>query len=326
MTDSLIVTGAAGFVGARVVEAANRRGLPVVSVDDPELFDRRPEHADLDFGRIVGRDDLLGWLATDRPALAGIVHMGACTDTTELDEDFLRRVNLEYSQGLWEHGAAAGVPLVYASSAATYGDGTLGYDDAEARMGELKPLNPYGQSKLDFDLWTLERERAGVAPPAWSGFKFFNVYGFGERHKGRMASVVLQAFDQIHERGRVRLFKSHHPDYADGGQMRDFVYVEDVVDVLFFALEKPLRRGIYNLGTGTARTFADLVKATFAALDAPVDIEFVPTPEDIRERYQYFTQANMAKLRAAGYTKPFTSLEDGVRDYVARLEAARAEV
>lgn len=326
MTDPLIVTGAAGFVGARAVEAANRRGTPVISVDDPAFFDQRPEHTGLDFGRIVGRDELLDWLRSDRPALSGIVHMGACTDTTELDEDFLRRVNLEYSQGLWEHGAAEGVPLVYASSAATYGDGALGYDDDEARMGELKPLNPYGQSKLDFDLWALERERAGVAPPAWSGFKFFNVYGFGERHKGRMASVVLQAFDQIHDRGRVRLFESHHPDYADGGQMRDFVYVQDVVDVLFHALETPIQRGIYNLGTGQARTFADLVEATFAALDVPVDIEFVPTPEDIRERYQYFTQANMTKLRAAGYTAPFTKLEDGVRDYVGRLEAARQRV
>lgn len=325
MTAPLIVTGAAGFVGARVVEAANRRGLPVVSVDSSDVFDERPEHEGLDFGKIVDREELLAWLGSDRPELAGIVHLGACTDTTELDEDYLRRVNLEYSQGLWNYCTREGLTLVYASSAATYGDGTQGYSDDEDRMSELKPLNPYGQSKLDFDLWALDQERAGAAPPAWSGFKFFNVYGFGERHKGRMASVVLQAFDQIHDRGGVRLFKSHHPDYEDGGQMRDFVYVRDVVDVLFFALETPLKRGIYNLGTGRARTFADLVRATFASMGRPVDIEFVPTPEDIRERYQYFTQADMGRLVNAGYDRPFTSLEDGVADYVERLSSARGE-
>jgi len=326
MTLPLLVTGAAGFVGARVVEAANRRGRPVVSVDHLPFFDSRPEHRGLDFGRRVDRDELLAWLAAERPPLAGIVHLGACADTTETDLDLLRRVNLEYSQALWRHASEARVTLVYASSAATYGDGSRGYDDDEARMGELAPLNPYGRSKLDFDLWALGQERAGQAPPAWSGFKFFNVYGFGERHKGRMASVVLQAFDQIHQRGRVRLFQSHHPDYQDGGQMRDFVYVDDVVDVLFFALEKPLRRGIYNLGTGTARTFRDLARATFAALEVPESIEYVPTPEDIRERYQYFTQARMEKLRAAGYGEPFTTLEQGVRAYVERLSAVRAGV
>ena len=323
MTDPLLVTGAAGFVGARVVEQANRRGLPVVSVDGPDLFADRPEHSGLDFGRVVGTEDLPAWLAADRPALAGIVHLGACTDTTELDVAFLDRVNLRYSQTLWEHCRAHGVTFVYASSAATYGDGSKGYDDDETTMAELEPLNPYGKSKLDFDLWALERERAGAAPAAWSGFKFFNVYGFGERHKGRMASVVLQAYDQIRERGRVRLFQSHHPDYPDGGQKRDFVWVGDVVDVLFYALEKPIRRGVFNLGTGTARTFADLAGATFAALGRPVDIEYVPTPEDLRERYQYFTEARMDRLRAEGWTRPFRSLEEGVQAYVQRLDSAR---
>ena len=315
-----LVTGAAGFIGARFVEDLARRGEPIISVDDPACFAARPEHAGLDFGRIIATEELPSWLESERPALRGVVHLGACTDTTELDEAYLRRVNLEYSQGLWDWCTGAQVPLVYASSAATYGDGSQGYEDDEGAFDELRPLNPYGQSKLDFDRWALAQEAAGQAPPAWSGFKFFNVYGFGERHKGRMASVVLQAYDQILSTGRVRLFKSHHPDYPDGGQMRDFVYVEDVVDVLRFALEKPLRRGVYNLGTGTARTFEDLVKATFAALDREVDIEYVPTPEDIRERYQYFTQAEMSKLRGAGYTRPFTTLEEGVARYVARLE------
>ena len=186
-------------------------------------------------------------------------------------------------------------------------------------MEQLQPLNPYGQSKLDFDLWALDQERLAVQPPAWSGFKFFNVYGFGERHKQRMASVVLQAFDQIESSGRVKLFESHHPDYEHGGQMRDFVFVEDVIDVLLFALDSPLRRGIYNLGTGTARTFKDLVQATFAALGKESAIDFIPTPLDLRERYQYYTQAQMGKLREAGYTRPFTSLEEGVAQYVERL-------
>jgi ADP-L-glycero-D-manno-heptose 6-epimerase len=316
-----LVTGAAGFIGARFVEDLNRRGEPVVSVDDPSLFEQRPEHAGLDFGQIVATNDLPDWLEREQPALHGIVHLGACTDTTELDEEFLRRVNLEYTQRLWRWCEGTAVPLVYASSAATYGDGAQGYADDEAGFAQLLPLNPYGQSKLDFDRWALEEEAAGRAPSAWSGFKFFNVYGFGERHKGRMASVVLQAYDQIHEGGRVRLFESHHPDYQHGGQMRDFVYVGDVVDVLRFALEKPVPRGVYNLGTGTARTFKDLVCATFEALGRESDIEYVPTPEDIRERYQYFTQADMSKLRAAGYSPEFTSLEEGVRLYVRRLES-----
>ena len=320
-----LVTGAAGFIGARFVEDLNRRGEPVVSGDDPALFTQRPEHTSLDFGRIVATEDLPGWLEQERPALHGVVHLGACTDTTEHDEDLLRRVNLEYSQRLWSWCAGTAVPLVYASSAATYGDGAQGYTDDEGGFGVLAPLNPYGQSKLDFDRWALEQEAAGTAPAAWSGFKFFNVYGYGERHKGRMASVVLQAYDQIHERGMVRLFESHHPDYEHGGQKRDFVFVDDVVGVLRFALEKPIPRGVFNLGTGTARTFGDLARATFASLGREADIEFVPTPEDIRERYQYFTQADMSKLRAAGYAEEFTSLEEGVRRYVARLEATRVQ-
>ncbi len=318
-----LVTGAAGFIGARLVEDLTQRGSPVVSVDEPAFFEEREEHAALDFGRIVATGELLEWLTEEHPPLAAIVHLGACTDTTELDEGYLRRVNLEYSQGLWRYCTEQGLPFVYASSAATYGDGSQGYDDDEGGMAELRPLNPYGQSKLDFDLWALERESQGSTPPSWSGWKFFNVYGFGERHKQRMSSVVLQAYDQILARGRVRLFESHHPDYEDGGQMRDFVYVGDVIDVLRYALERPIPRGIYNLGTGRARSFADLVRATFAALGRPVDIEYIPTPEDLRERYQYFTQAEMDKLRAQGYERPFTSLEDGVASYVARLESVR---
>lgn len=317
-----LVTGAAGFIGARFVEDLNRRGEPVVSVDDKTLFGTRPEHEHIDFGEVVDTNELFEWLE-GQPSLHGIVHMGACSDTTQLDVDFLGRVNLGYTQHLWNWCVGSAVPFVYASSAATYGDGAEGYSDAEEAFGRLKPLNPYGQSKLDFDRWALEQEKTMNAPAAWSGFKFFNVYGFGERHKGRMASVVLQAYDQIHASGRVKLFQSHHPDYTDGGQLRDFVFIDDVVDVLRFALEKPIPRGVYNLGTGQARSFEDLVRATFTALDREAAIDFIPTPEDIRDRYQYFTQAEMERLRSAGYDTPFTSLEDGVRRYVERLNQAR---
>ncbi len=322
MTDSpLLITGAAGFIGARLVQACNEQGIDLISVDDPSMMGTREEHAGLDFGRVLHRDELLATLESERPQVRGIVHLGACTDTTEMDVEFLTRVNLDYSRGLWQFCTVMQVPLVYASSAATYGDGAQGYDDDEGVMASLKPLNPYGQSKLDFDLWALEQESLKVAPPHWSGFKFFNVYGFGERHKERMASVVLQAFDQIRESGRVRLFQSHHSDYEDGGQMRDFIYVEDVVRVLLFALTHPIERGIYNLGTGTARSFRELAEATFKALEAPVQIDYVPTPEDLRERYQYFTEARMDRLRAAGFETPFTSLEEGVAQYVARLQS-----
>lgn len=318
----LLVTGAAGFIGARFVESCNRRRLPIVAVDRLASFAERREHCGLDFGTRIDIDALDAWLAAEPRTLAGIVHLGACTDTTEMDADYLRRVNLAYSQRLWRWASERRVPFVYASSAATYGAGAYGYDDDEALVPKLRPLNPYGESKQQFDLWALAEERAGRMPPAWSGFKFFNVYGFGERHKGKMASVVLHAFDQIRADGEVRLFKSYRPDIADGAQRRDFVWVEDVVAVLHFALERPLARGLFNLGSGTSRTFLDLVHATFAALGMTPKIRFIDMPESLRARYQYATEARMDRLRAAGWTAPFTTLEEGARRYVARLLAA----
>ncbi|MBP1689765.1 MAG: rfaD [Deltaproteobacteria bacterium] len=320
--DTLLVTGAGGFIGARFVESCGRRGIPVVSVDRPESFTERPEHRGLPFGTVVDYEALDAWLARAHPTLAGIVHLGACTDTTEMNVDFLRRVNLESSQRLWRYATDHQVPMVYASSAATYGDGALGYDDDEAMIPRLRPLNPYGESKQQFDLFALAEERAGRRPPAWTGFKFFNVYGYGERHKGSMASVVLHAFDQIRAGGEVRLFKSYHPGFADGEQRRDFVSVDDVVEVLHFALDAAVPRGIFNLGTGSSRTFLDLAHATFAALGVPPRIRFVDMPEELRARYQYATEANMARLCAAGYASPFATLEEGVRRYVERLLAA----
>lgn len=317
----LLVTGAAGFIGSRFVASCRQRGLDVISVDAAQHFPARLEHSTIDYGEILDRDVLLEKVRAEMlPPLAGIVHLGACTDTTEMRVDYLTKLNLEYSKALWSYATSHQLKFVYASSAATYGDGAFGYVDDESKISKLQPLNPYGESKQAFDLWALAQERAGVHPPAWSGFKFFNVYGYGERHKGKMSSVVIQAFDQIRTTGKTRLFRSHRAGIADGHQSRDFIYVDDVVKVLHFALEAPLARGIFNLGTGQARTFLDLVRAVFAALGQPEQIEFVDTPEAIRERYQYFTEASMQRLRDAGYRDAFTSLEDGVHAYVAELQ------
>jgi ADP-L-glycero-D-manno-heptose 6-epimerase len=293
-----------------------------MSVDELEFFDTRPEHSQLDFGQRIAKDDLIDALesgAIAKPAI--IIHLGACSSTTELNTEFLQRVNVQYSQALWNYCSKNAIPFVYASSAATYGDGEAGYEDDEKAISALRPLNPYGESKRLFDLWAIEQDEQGHRPPFWSGFKFFNVYGFGERHKKGQASVVLHAFDQIRKTGLVKLFQSHRAGIRDGEQKRDFIWVGDVIDVLEFAAMKPLARGIYNLGTGQARSFLDLARATFLALNAEEKIEFIPTPEALRNRYQYFTQACMEKLRKAGYSAPFTSLEEGVRKTAQELLA-----
>ena len=319
--ETLLVTGAAGFIGARFVESCNARGVPVVSVDRRDAFASRPEHAHLDFGTLLDIDELEGWLSAPRQELSGVVHMGAISATTELDESLLTRFNVNYSKMVWNAARRLGVPCIYASSAAVYGDGGLGFDDADALVPRLRPLNPYGESKRRFDLWALEEAAAGRTPPAWAGFRFFNVYGFGERHKGGMASVVLHGYDQVKAKGEIRLFESHREGIAHGHQSRDFVDVSDAVEAVWFALKKPVTAGIYNVGTGKARTFLDLAKTVFASLGAPERIVFVPTPEGIRERYQYLTEAKMERLRAQGFTKKPVSLEDGVDWYVRRLEA-----
>jgi ADP-L-glycero-D-manno-heptose 6-epimerase len=318
-TRAIVVTGAAGFIGARCVQALNARGRPVVSVDRLDAFDTRPEHAGIAFGTRVGMDMADAWLGANGSGVGAIVHMGACTDTRETDRAYLQRVNVESSQQLWRRAIALDVPFIYASSAATYGAGESGYDDDETVLPRLRPLNAYGDSKQAFDLWALAEERAGRHPRAWAGLKFFNVYGFGERHKGPMSSVVIQAFDQVRATGRVR---SHKAGIADGHQARDFVFVDDVVEVLLALVERPLPRGIFNLGSGTARTFLDLARAVFAALATPEQIEFIDTPADLRQTYQYFTEAPMGRLRGAGYALRATPLEDGVRRYVADLSAA----
>ncbi len=319
--DTLLVTGAAGFIGARFVESCNARGVPVVSVDRKDAFTARPEHARLDFGDVLDIEELPNWLMAPRPTLAGVVHMGAISSTTELDEALLARFNVDYSKMIWNAARRLDMPCVYASSAAVYGDGALGFDDADALVPRFRPLNPYGESKRRFDLWALEEAAAGRTPPAWAGFRFFNVYGFGERHKGGMASVALHGYEQAKATGAIRLFRSHKPGVRDGHQARDFVDVRDAVDAIWFALGAPIRSGIFNVGTGSARTFLDLSRAVFESLGLPENVTFIDTPPAIRERYQYFTEAKMERLRAQGFTKKPIGLEDGVDWYVRRLES-----
>lgn len=322
---SVIVTGAAGFIGARCVEALTKRGTEVVSVDRLDAFDSRPEHAGIAFGTRVEPGSVGAWIQANGSNLEAIVHMGACTDTRETNRAYLDEVNVSASQQLWVAARDLGVPFIYASSAATYGAGEFGYDDDERMLWKLKPLNAYGDSKQQFDQWALTEEQAGRSPRHWTGLKFFNVYGFGERHKGPMSSVVIQAFDQIRSTGRVRLFRSHRDDIPDGHQARDFVFVDDVVDTLVGLVNRPLDRGIFNLGSGKARTFLDLARAVFRALDQPERIEFIDTPVDLRKTYQYFTEAPMARLRAQGYAAQPAPLESGVEQYVARLRQAAVE-
>ena len=310
----IVVTGAAGFIGSCLVSRLNHAGYTdIVVVDD---FSKTEKEANLDGKTMlakVGRMDFIKWLDDFGTEVEFIFHIGARTDTTEFSVAVFDELNLNYSKAVWEACVRFNIPLVYASSAATYGLGEFGYKDDHSAIAQLKPLNPYGDSKNDFDKWVLDQESE---PPFWAGLKFFNVYGPNEYHKGRMASVIFHAYHQIRSTGGMKLFRSHNPNYVDGGQLRDFVYVKDVVNVILFLMEKKPESGIYNLGSGKARTFLDLTKNTFKSLGAEEQISFIDTPEDIRDKYQYFTEADMSKLIAQGYSTPFYSLEEGVKDYV----------
>nr|MBC8409261.1 ADP-glyceromanno-heptose 6-epimerase [Paracoccaceae bacterium] len=265
------------------------------------------------YSQLVDRTQFFSWLEENQKQVQFIFHIGARTDTTEFDAAIFNELNLHYTQQLWRICVKHGLPMVYASSAATYGMGEQGYEDTHEVVKKLKPLNPYGDSKNDFDQWALAQEKQ---PYFWAGLKFFNVYGPNESHKGRMASVVWHTFNQVKETGGMKLFRSHNADYKDGEQLRDFIYVKDVVNVLYFLMHHRKDSGLYNLGSGQARTFLDLATSTFKAMGKESNISFIDTPEDIRDKYQYFTQANMEKLRSIGYEADFTSLEDGIADYV----------
>lgn len=312
--DLIAVSGAYGFIGSALIGRLNELGYnTLLLVDDFSKIEKAANLENKIFSEKVERSDLSEWLKSNKGKIHYFFHLGARTDTTESDYEILKRLNLEYSQLVWDYCTEENVPLVYASSAATYGNGEFGYKDEEALADKLKPLNAYGISKNEFDRWAIRREKT---PPFWAGLKFFNVYGPNEYHKGRMASVILHAFRQINEKGMVNLFRSHNPKYTDGGQLRDFIYVKDVLKVCFWLMENQPASGLYNLGTGKARSFYDLAKSVFDSLEKPVQIDFVDTPIDIRERYQYFTEADMSKLKAAGYNQEFYSLESGIADYV----------
>ena len=310
----IVVTGAAGFIGSCLVQKLNAHNFNnIVVVDD---FSNALKNKNLEGKKIfqkVNRRDFITWIDNNEKEIEFIFHLGARTDTTEFNKELLWELNTDYTKSVWKKCVEFQIPLVYASSAATYGGGELGYDDKVNNVEKLHPLNAYGESKNEFDKWALAQD---TKPFYWVGLKFFNVYGPNEYHKGRMASVIFHSFNQIKNTGGMKLFRSHHPDFKDGGQQRDFVSVMDVTEICYFLMHHRKNPGIYNLGSGNARTFLDLTKAVFKAMNVPENISFIDTPEDIRDKYQYFTEANMEKLRSIGYDKPFKSLEEGVKDYV----------
>ena len=315
----IVVTGAAGFIGANIISALNAEGqTDIVAVDVSR--DATPYLKSMQIAEFVERDAFSSWFQQHAAKVRFVVHMGACSDTTLTDRAFMMRNNLDYTRELWTLCAKHAIRFVYASSAATYGDGSNGYDDASDPHA-LKPLNIYGESKQLFDLWALEQK---LVPKGWAGLKFFNVYGPHEDHKRRMASVALHAFHQINETGAVRLFASDRAGIPDGGQQRDFIYVKDVVAAVLHCASAPVEKinALFNVGTGIARSFADLATAVFRAMNLEPNIQYIPMPKDLSGKYQYFTEAKMSKLRASGLTKPFHSLEDGVSDYINHLKSA----
>ncbi len=324
---NIVVTGAAGFIGSCLVSFLNQAGYNnLILVDD---FSRGDKIANLEgksYLQKIERELFFDWLQNEKVEIEFIYHIGARTDTTEFDYSIHEHLNVEYSKKIWEYSVGKKIPLVYASSAATYGAGELGYKDDEKIIEDLKPLNPYGISKNEFDKWVLLQKNC---PPAWAGLKFFNVYGPNEYHKARMASVIFHSYNQIVEKGFVKLFKSHKKEFKDGEQLRDFIYVKDVLKICFWFLEcwqkdpDTFISGIYNVGTGQARSFNDLVKATFSGMDLETKIEYIDMPVDLRNTYQYYTQAEMQKIKKAGYNEAFYSLEEGVDDYVRHYLSAK---
>lgn len=310
----IIVTGAAGFIGSVLVGKLNSLDKSnLILVDDFSNVEKNKNLYDKQFTQQIDRSEFIEWFMKNAESVSEFYHIGARTDTTEFNVEIFNELNLNYTKDLWNICAENSIPFVYASSAATYGMGEFGFEDNHDIIDDLVPLNPYGESKNDFDKWALKQKSH---PPFWAGFKFFNVYGPNEFHKSRMASVIFHAVNQISVTNGMKLFKSHNPKYKDGEQLRDFVYVKDVIEVLAFMMDRKKQSGIYNLGSGKARTFKDLVEATFSAMNIKSNISYIATPIDLRDKYQYFTEADMQKLKTVGYKKSFTNLEDGVKDYV----------
>ncbi len=311
----IVVTGAAGFIASNLIARLNAESYyDLVLVDDFSCGEKQENYCNKKYTSLVHRNDFGEWLHNNHRFVQLVFHLGARTNTTEFDPAVFDLLNLNYSKFVFGACAQYGIPLIYASSAACYGDGELGYSDADSISPLLKPLNPYGVSKLEFDKWVLQQDKK---PGFWAGFRFFNVYGPNEYHKGRMASVVMHAYNQIRKSDKIQLFRSHRPDIEHGEQKRDFIYVKDAVDVLFFFMIHRKHSGIYNLGTGQSASFNQLAKACFESCKKPLQLEFVDTPADIRDKYQYYTCADITKLREAGYGEMFTPIEKGVHDYIA---------
>ena len=310
----IVITGAAGFIASFLAQELNKTGKnELVLVDDFSRKDKESNHKNLQCHSRIERTAFIDWFSKNHNKVDFVFHLGARTDTTEMDYSIHEALNVKYSEDIWKICTTHKIPLIYASSAATYGMGEHGYEDNHDLVAKLNPLNPYGESKNNFDKWVLNQTST---PPFWAGVKFFNVYGPNENHKGRMASVVFHTYHQIQKTGGMKLFRSHHKDYQDGEQLRDFIYVKDVVSILSFLSKGDVESGIYNVGTGKARSFNDLASHTFRALELEPNISFIDTPVDIRDKYQYFTEASMNKLKKAGYKKALYSLEEGVFDYV----------
>ena len=312
--DMIVITGAAGFIGSCLVEKLNGLGKTnLILVDDFSNPEKNKNLKNKLFISKIERAKFITWFKKNANKITEVYHIGARTDTTESDTSIFTDLNLSYSKSLWNICSSNAIPFVYASSAATYGLGEFGFDDNHHIVNKLNPLNAYGISKNDFDKWALKQDSQ---PSFWAGFKFFNVYGPNEFHKGRMASVIFHAINQIKQTGGMKLFRSHHSNYKDGEQLRDFIYVKDVVSILTGMMIKKPQNGLYNLGSGKARTFNDLVNIIFNVLNLKSNISYIDTPIDIRDKYQYFTQANISKLENIGYKNTFISIEDGVKDYV----------
>jgi ADP-L-glycero-D-manno-heptose 6-epimerase len=311
--DTILITGAAGFIASQMAKLLNQKGFKqLYLVDDFSREDKKENFISLQYIELIDREQIQSFFERNIQ-IDIVIHLGARTDTTEMDYSIHEHLNLNYSKIMWEYCTKNNVPIIYASSAATYGNGEFGYDDNHEVIEKLVPLNPYGVSKNEFDKFAIKET---TTPPNWYGLKFFNVYGPNENHKGRMASVVYHAYHQIKKTGSLKLFRSHNPNYLDGEQMRDFIYVFDLVNVIFWLMKEKPSSGIYNLGSGKAETFLELGNAVFKALELEPKIDFIDTPEDIREKYQYFTEANMQKLIKSGYTDIFKNIEEGAIDYV----------
>lgn len=307
----IIITGAAGFIGSYIAGYFNKKGFDnLVLVDDFSNESKQMNFIDKKCKYFIDREILFDFIDSNHKEIDFIFHLGARTDTSEFNIDILNKLNTNYTKEIWNKCSEYQIPLIYASSAATYGDGSLGFDDSI--IEELSPLNPYGNSKHIFDKWAISNKKS---PPYWVGLKFFNVFGPNEYHKDRMASVPFHLFNVLKSGGRVKIFKSHKKEYQDGCQMRDFIYVKDIANVFEFLFKNKIQNGIYNLGSGESRTFIDLAKACHKSYGSQFEIDFIDIPKDIRDSYQYYTKAKMDKLISQGYNKPFTKMEDAIEEY-----------